>query len=99
MKWTNARPDKKGFYWLKHYVNYSLSQMNVLVIEIVQITIIGNSAVPYRDIWVGFCGTDEDSHIDDFNDTCFWYGPLEPPGFKSWHEEHPLSPEPSEVEK
>jgi hypothetical protein len=88
MKWTNARPDKDGFYWLKHYVNYSLSAMNVLVIEVVEVH------RSDEEIWVMFAGTEEDLLIEHFNDDCFWYGPLEPPHFKSWHEEHPLSPEP-----
>ena len=81
MKWTNARPNKDGFYWLQHYVRYTIEKVEN-VTEIVELHTISNSAIPYKDSWVMFTGTDEDAHIDEFNDTCFWYGPLEPPEFK-----------------
>jgi hypothetical protein len=80
MKWTNARPDKDGFYWLQHYVNYSLQEMNVLVTEIIQLMSVDEHDGLAK--YVVFTGTDEDSRIEEFNDTCFWYGPIEPPEFK-----------------
>ena len=87
MKWKKECENGEGFYWLRHNVRLNVN-------EVRQVTEIVCIAKLDDDWWVSFCGDDCDELLNNFDD-CYWYGPLEPPEFKSWHEEHPLSPEPS----